>query len=238
MKLDPGFPDHWKTRQLYNTLGAEAVLALLRLWGRAQISREWQHLELTPKKLKAICAFPGDEGELWNALTDRDCPWIDQDEAGTFSIHGFEQHQAQVIALWKNGQKGGRPAKSKKENPLTHPLTPHDFHPVESFKPNGNQMVLLNEAENNHSAENTLLMIRLGKFFNRRPTTRWSPAEQKSLKKLAPIDPEDIELLERYYLEQIAQDDDYRRRDLETLLNNWTKEIDRATSHFATPAIR
>ena len=107
MKVDPGFPNHWKTRQLYNTLGAEAILALLCLWGRAQISREWQRLELTPKKLKAICAFPGDERELWDALTDRDCPWIDQDEAGTFSIHGFEEHQAQVIALWKNGQKGG-----------------------------------------------------------------------------------------------------------------------------------
>ena len=55
---------------------------------------------------------------------------------------------------------------------------------------------------------------------------------------LIPIDAEDLELLERYYLEEIAQAEDYRRRDLETLLNNWTKEIDRATSHFATPAIR
>ena len=244
MKLDPGFPDHWKTRQLYNTLGAEAVMALLRLWGRAQISREWQHLELTPKKLKAICGFPGDERELWDALTDRDCPWLDQNESGSFSIHGFEEHQAQVIALWKNGKKGGRPPKSKKENPLNlphpHPLplTPHDSHSVSSLKPNGNQMVLSNEAEQNHSAENSPVMIRIGKFFNRRPNTRWSPAERKSLKKLTPIDSEDIELLERYYLEEIPLSDDYRRRDLETLLNNWTKELDRARSHSATPAIR
>jgi hypothetical protein len=239
MKLDPGFPDHWKTRQLYNTVGAEAVLALLRLWGRAQISREWQHLELTPKKLKAICGFPGDEQELWEALTDRECPWLDQDEAGTFSIHGFEEHQAQVIALWKNGAKGGRPSK-KATPPLTLPLplTPHDSDAVSSFKPNGNQMVLLNDAETNHGGDNTPLMIRLGRFFNRRPTTRWSPSERKALKKLIPIDTEDLELLERYYLEVIPQVEDYRRRDLETLLNNWTKEIDRATSHFAAPAIR
>lgn len=87
-------------------------------------------------------------------------------------------------------------------------------------------------------AGNSPLMIHLGKFFNRRATTRWSAAERKALKKLTPIDAEDIELLERYYLEEIPQGDDYRRRDLETLLNNWTKEIDRATSHFATPAIR
>jgi hypothetical protein len=242
MKLDPGFPDHWKTRQLYNTLGAEAVLSLLRLWGRAQISREWRHLELTPKKLKAVCGFPGDEQELWDALTDRECPWLDQDEAGTFSIHGFEEHQAQVIALWKNGAKGGRPPNPKKENslphPLPHPLTPHDSHSVIPIKPNGNQMVLLSDADTNQSMENTPLMIRLGKFFNRRPTTRWSSSERKALKKLIPIDAEDLALLERYYLEEIAQGDDYRRRDLETLLNNWTKEIDRATSHFATPAIR
>lgn len=145
MKIDPGFPDHWKTRMLYNALGAEAVLALLRLWGSAQISREWQGLDLSPKKLKAICGFPGCDQKLWDAFTDCEFPWLDQSPDGTYSIHGFEEHQAQVIALWKNGHKGGRPPKPKSIPSLppspTHPLTPHGSHAVESEKPNGFRLV-------------------------------------------------------------------------------------------------
>lgn len=115
------------------------------MWGGAQISREWQGLDLSPKKLKAICGFPGCEQKLWDAFTDPDFPWLDRSQDGTFSIHGFEEHQAQVIALWKNGQKGGRPPKPKAKpsltHPLTHPLTPHGLHAVESIKPNGFQLV-------------------------------------------------------------------------------------------------
>ncbi len=150
----------------------------------------------------------------------------------------------------KKSAEKRRIAKEAKEN-ATKPQPP-----LEGWLPNGaNQTATLQSSPSpsippnpqggfslspapTGEADNSPLMIRLGKFFNRRATTRWSAAERKALKKLTPIDPEDIELLERYYLEEIPQGDDYRRRDLETLLNNWTKEIDRATSHFATPAIR
>lgn len=85
------------------------------------------------------------------------------------------------------------------------------------------------------SEENSPLMIRLGKFFNRRETTRWSEKERKALEAVAPIHPEDLDLLQRYYALVIPPDvKDWRRQDLITLLNNWNGEIDRANSHFAS----
>lgn len=70
--------------------------------------------------------------------------------------------------------------------------------------------------------------IRLGKFFKRRPTTKWSAKELAALKQVTPIDPADFDTLEKYYLHQHAPDKDYRRRDLITLLNNFNAEVDRA----------
>lgn len=142
----------------------------------------------------------------------------------------------------RKAAKGGAttlqpPIEGSLQNGTNHNATLHSS-PSSSKPPNPQGGFSLSPEVPTGEADNTPLMIRIGRFFNRRPTTRWSPSERKALKKLIPIDAEDLELLERYYLEEIDPDDDYRRRDLETLLNNWTKEIDRATSHFATPAIR
>jgi hypothetical protein len=115
MKLDPGFPNHWKTERLIESLGAEGVLVLLRIWGRAQIRRQWQGIEWTPKKLAMETKWKGDENHLWDTLTDPDAPWLDVAEDGTVSIHGFEEHQRQVIHLWSAGGKGGRPKKVSPE---------------------------------------------------------------------------------------------------------------------------
>lgn len=110
------------------------------------------------------------------------------------------------------------------------------FSSSPSNPPNPPRGFLLSTDPAEIPADNSPLMIRIGQFFNRRPTTRWNPKERKAIKSIGPIDPEDLALLERYYLEPIPKDEDYRRRDLETLLNNWTKEIDRARSHFAALA--
>lgn len=83
--------------------------------------------------------------------------------------------------------------------------------------------------------ENTPLMIRLGKFFNRRETTRLSEKELKALKSLMPLDAEDVDLMERYYLARIPSDHiPARRTDLLTVLNNWNGELDRATVYFTS----
>jgi hypothetical protein len=67
----------------------------------------------------------------------------------------------------------------------------------------------------------------VGSWFNRRGSMPWSEKELAVWRKLKPS-ADDLETLERYYLAAMAADKDYRRRDLLTLLNNWTGELDRA----------
>jgi hypothetical protein len=142
MKIDPGFPTHWKTERLIEQLGAEGIVVLLRIWGQAQIRREWKGLQMTPKRLAMETKWKGDENHLFSVLTDPDCAWLDIEDDGTVSIHGFEEHQKQVIHLWSAGGKGGRPKKvspepsSKKEEDTS---TSSSSYPI--CEPNGNQMV-------------------------------------------------------------------------------------------------
>lgn len=79
----------------------------------------------------------------------------------------------------------------------------------------------------------SVLKIRIGNLFRRRETTPWSEKEEAAFGGLAAaITEEDLAAVERYYSEQIPRDKDYRRRDLLTLLNNWTGEVDRARARM------
>jgi hypothetical protein len=74
---------------------------------------------------------------------------------------------------------------------------------------------------------NNRLMERIGGWFGRMPDELWSLAEGMTLHELDPK-PEQVETLEAYYLAEIHREHDYRRRELQTLLNNWSGEVDRA----------
>lgn len=69
----------------------------------------------------------------------------------------------------------------------------------------------------------TALQKQINSWYNRRDSTPWSPKEMKALKAIPEPDDEDLALLAEY-----TQHSPYRRRDILTLLNNWTGEIDRA----------
>lgn len=163
MKLDPGFTNHWKTERLIDQLGAEAVIAVLRLWGTAQIRRKFSGLELSPKRLAMETKWKGDADKLFSTLTDPDAPWIDPEPDGTFTLHGFEEHQHQVVKLWENGKKGGRPKKvspspsSKDSSSSTSSSS--SSSPI--CEPNGNQMVFDDEpATKKSKAKGTLEEIK------------------------------------------------------------------------------
>jgi hypothetical protein len=141
MKIDPGFTNHWKTELLIDKLGGDGVVAVLRLWGAAQIRRRFTGLEFTPKRLAMETKWKGDADQLFSVLTDPDAPWLDKEPDGTFTIHGFAEHQHQVVKLWENGKKGGRPRKvsprpSSKDSSSS---TSSSSSPI--CEPNGNHMV-------------------------------------------------------------------------------------------------
>lgn len=141
MKIEPSFCDHWKTKRLHRACGAEAVLGLLRLWGQAKIRRQYTGLVLNPTKLAAMMEYPGDEAVLWAAMTDPSAPWLDGAEDGTWSLHGYGEHQAQIIRLWEIGKKGGRP-KADIPSPIPPSLnTSSSSSSSPICKPNENHMV-------------------------------------------------------------------------------------------------
>ena len=74
---------------------------------------------------------------------------------------------------------------------------------------------------------NTPHMIEIGSWFGRQADTMWSLYEATALEEVNPSD-KDLVALRGYYTATISEDDDIRRRNIETLLNNWQSEIDRA----------
>ncbi|MFA9263056.1 MAG: hypothetical protein ACEQSB_06975 [Undibacterium sp.] len=74
---------------------------------------------------------------------------------------------------------------------------------------------------------NSLSMIQIGAWFDRKSETLWTVAEAAALMMIRPTQSE-IDGMGIYYSAQIMADDDIRRRDLGTLLNNWSGELDRA----------
>jgi hypothetical protein len=70
-------------------------------------------------------------------------------------------------------------------------------------------------------------MQRVGAWFNRQPTTLWTLEEAETYLRLQP-DPGELDLLESWYLAPDVGARDIRRRDLGTLLQKWTTDLDRA----------
>jgi len=78
------------------------------------------------------------------------------------------------------------------------------------------------------SPELEAFRLRVGAMVRRRPTTHWSTKEIKALKEVFAFNTpeEDLVALEARY----QSNDQYLRRELMTLLNNWNGEIDKSRS--------
>lgn len=80
------------------------------------------------------------------------------------------------------------------------------------------------------------LKVAVGHWFRRKPDTPWSDKEIKKLREVAKTTTdEDLLLLEGYYTGNHPTNGDYRRKDVMTLLNNWTGELDRARKWTQKP---
>jgi len=78
-----------------------------------------------------------------------------------------------------------------------------------------------------------LLRAEIGAIFKRPAQRAWSKAELECLDALGEITPAEILLLRRFYAANIEGKKDRRRHNLESLLRNWSGEIDKANGYFA-----
>jgi len=246
MKIDPGFITHWKTERLLDQLGGDGLVVLFRLWGQAQIKREWKGLTLNPKRLAMETKWKGDENHLFSILTDPDAPWLDKNEDGTFDIHGFEDHQKQVIHLWAQGGKGGRPKKDSivkdKNKEDTYSSSSSSSYPI--CQPNGNHMVLDVDSTKKKKTDkksktdkvefNNETMQRINSWFGRRPETKWTIQEKETFDAIDQPERGEAQLdgMEQFYLAEETENEKlHRRTTLSTLLNNWLGELDKARAY-------
>lgn len=75
----------------------------------------------------------------------------------------------------------------------------------------------------------------IAKLFNRKESTKWNDKEIRAFMKLRPIDKDDLALVIDYYeSERACGRGQYCRHDLQTFLNNFQGEVDRARMNHTT----
>ena len=105
MIIQPEFLTHWKVQALCGAIGrAEALTALLALWGNCQTSKSYVH-RFSPEKLAGICQYHGDPEHLLKTFVKLEL--LDPLEDGKYEVHGWAEKNASYKAAWANGAKGG-----------------------------------------------------------------------------------------------------------------------------------
>lgn len=123
MIVDPDFLDHWRTRMLVDLLGGDelAPMYVIRIWGHCQ-TRRATDFEVPAAGLKAICRAPHDAATFEQAMIE--AGFVER-EGKMLRVPKWADHNAKLIANWKNGQGGGRP-KGGKEEPTGNPPETHE----------------------------------------------------------------------------------------------------------------
>lgn len=246
MIVEIDFLEHWKTRLLVRLLGTEAApLHVIRLWAHCQSRKTDRFTDWKPAVLASVCRWEGDAQVFWDAMMQTFCRM----EGGDLVAHDWAEANKSLIAAWENGGKGGRPRKRKPMgNPADNqPVNPDPFsdnqldnqldNPEEDWDNPQVTHGVTDREDREDKIENielTSLQKRIGSWFKRRESTKWSDKELKALRGVIKLGtpPEDIDLLEAWY----NSGDTYLRKDIITLLNNWGGEIDRArTKVHPTP---
>jgi len=146
----------------------------------------------------------------------------------------------------KNGSKGGNPAVMGVNPPLNPdknrveekriekktPISPKEGGQVSVESPKkrkkASKDMTAGELKKLRVKENTKAMKYIGALFGRGENTRWNQYEAKALQDIGELVPDEVNLIGRYYRAKMEHGDDIRRRNVETLLNNWMGELDRA----------
>jgi hypothetical protein len=157
----------------------------------------------TPEIFDEIVGFPG------LAAAMEQVGWMECGD-GFLAAPRFHEHNGQSAK--RRAQDSVRKVSARKADKC-----PHEKRTKSGLEKRREECIIPNPLE-----------TQIGALLGRRPTTRWSKKEKAALKAIAPIDPEDMAILEKFYSANIAPDLDHRRTSIQTLLNNWNGEIDKA----------
>ena len=106
--------------------------------------------------------------------------------------------------------------------------TIHQQADKESIFPAGSRSKSIQEQKRTKVLGQMPLMAKIGKWLGRKETTLWNVAEAKALQQLNPSKDE-IDAVEAYYSAKMP--DAPYRMSIDTLLNNWSGEVDRANTY-------
>lgn len=141
MIVDPDFFDHWRTRMVIDMLGGDplAPVYIMRLWAHCQ-NRKADTFAIPTVGIKALCQFNGDAQALEEALIAAE--YMSRD-GSSVTVIGWAEKNAQLLAAWSNGSKGGRPSKKATQEAPTGnqpeaKTEPNDTPEETHGKPNGN----------------------------------------------------------------------------------------------------
>lgn len=255
MIIEPDFFEHWKTKALVElTKRPESPLWVMRLWAHCQQRKAWKFHDLPAIAIKAICGVSADlTPEAWLQVLV-DCRFVVRD-GEAIEIHDWKKHNAGLVANWKNGQRPKRKRARSDDEATAKPrdsqskigpsdrLDRYDRLEGKDRKDRKSKPGALVVAEvSDEPLKNRLLEVNA--LMARRASTPWSAKEWSAFQAMgldrlegeawaAQIGP-----LAAYYAAPrdtwlrefwgAKPGDDFRRRDLLTLLHNWPGEVDRA----------
>jgi hypothetical protein len=129
--VDPDFFDHWRTRMAADMLGKDEMtpMYIMRLWAHCQVRKSVRIESMPAMGLAALCRYAGDAEKLEAALIASG--FIARDGAHV-DVLKWAEHNAKLIANWKNGATGGRPKETQPEptdNPLETQPEPAETQP-------------------------------------------------------------------------------------------------------------
>ena len=119
-------------------------------------------------------------------------------------------------------------AEAEAEADTEEKKTIHQQADKESIFPAGSRSKSIQEQKRTKVLKQMPLMAKIGKWLGRKETTLWNVAEAKALQQLNPSKDE-IDAVEAYYSAKMP--DAPYRMSIDTLLNNWSGEVDRANTY-------
>jgi hypothetical protein len=232
MRIRTVKPEFW-THPVMGRLDPEIQLLALALLNYAD---DHGYFRAEPSLVRSACRpFSEDSLSIHCALiTLAEVGWLETCDSGGNGIIGR-------ITTWEKHQRVNRPSDSKlarywlTESSVNPHRAVRDLSVQEQGTGKGKESPIVPKGD--EAAEEDALLLRAKAIFRMRPGTALDRSMRRAWKEasaaIAGTSEAEWQTIEAYYSDVIASRDDIRRRDLATLLNNWSGELTRAAAWAA-----